>query len=140
MSPGALAVSVLALLGALAHPSHTSTAELTARGDSIHVTIRLFADDLAGTGDLSTYVAGRFRVVDARGAPIALEWAGAKRSGDVLVVRLGGRAPGGLSGAKVRHELLMERFADQVNLVRATYGGRTRTLVFVHGDGPRTLP
>ena len=140
MSPGALLAPLLALLTAVAHPSHTSTAELVARGDSVHVAIRIFADDLAGTGDPRTYVAERFAIVDGRGAPLSLEWTGSKRSGDVLVVRLRGRTRGGLSGAAVRHELLMERFPDQVNVVRARYAGRTATLVYLRGAGPKTLP
>ena len=140
MSLAALLLSLGIVLAGAGHPTHTSTARLTARGDSIHVAIRLFADDLAGTGDLRAYVGERFAIRDARGEPVALHWAGSKRSGDELVVRLSGAVAGGLRGAVVRHELLMERFADQVNLVRATYGGRTATLVFVRGDRPKGLP
>jgi len=60
--------------------------------------------------------------------------------GDVLVVRLKGLVPGGLPGARVRHELLTERFTDQVNLVRVRYADRVATLIFVRGDRPKTLP
>jgi hypothetical protein len=140
VSAGVFVVSALTLLAALAHPSHTSTAELVARGDSIHVAIRLFADDLIGAGDLRAYVRRHFGMTDAAGTPVPLGWAGARRAGDEVFVRLAGRSSSGLSGAVVRHELLMERFADQVNLVRATYGGRTRTLVYLRGEGPKALP
>jgi hypothetical protein len=140
VSPAVKLALLVALLAAGAHPSHTSTAELVGRDDSVRVAIRIFADDLAGTGDLRAYVAERFAITDARGVPVPLEWAGSKRSGDVIVVRLGGRMPGGLSGAVVRHQLLMERFADQVNLVRARYAGHAVTLVFTRGDPPKALP
>jgi hypothetical protein len=135
-----LLAPLLTVLVAAAHPSHTSTAELVARADSVQVAIRLFTDDLAGTGDLRSYVAERFAIVDGRGAPVALEWIGSRRVRDVVVVRLRGRTPAGLAGATVRHELLMERFADQVNVVRAKFGGRSTTLVFVRGDAPKALP
>lgn len=135
-----LLAPLLALVVAASHPTHTSTAELAVRGDSVHLAIRIFADDLAGTGDLRTYVADHFDIVDAAGAAVALEWRGARHAGSVVTARLSGAAPGGLRGAVVRHELLMERFVDQVNFVRASVSGRTTTLVFVHGDGPKALP
>lgn len=136
----ALLAHLLALVPGGAHPSHTSSAELEARRDSVLVTIRMFADDLAGTGDLKTYVGERFGIMDRRGAPVRLEWSGSEPVGDVIVVRLKGLLPGGFPGAMVRHELLTERFTDQVNLVRARYADRVATLIYVPGDRPKTLP
>jgi hypothetical protein len=130
----------LALVALALHPSHTSSAEVVARDDSVRVTLRAFADDLAGVGDLRNYVGARFSIVDARGAPVVLRWHGAERVGDVLQVRLAGALRNGLRGARVQHELLAERFEDQVNLVRAAYGGRVATLIFVPGDPPKPLP
>ncbi len=141
MVAGGLPLLLLGLLAApVEHPTHTSAAEVIARGDSVLVAIRIFADDLAGTGDLRRYVARRFGIVDGKGTPVRLEWAGSEPTDDVLVVRLRGRAQAGLSRAVIRHQILTERFTDQVNLVRATYGGRTATLVFVGGEGPKALP
>jgi hypothetical protein len=136
----ALVAHLLALVAGVPHPSHTSSAELVARQDSVLVTIRMFADDLAGTGDLKIYVGERFGIADRRGTPVRLEWFGSEPVGDVLVVRLKGLVPGGLPGARVRHELLTERFTDQVNLVRVRYADRVATLIFVRGDRPKTLP
>jgi hypothetical protein len=136
----ALLAHLLAVVAGVSHPSHTSSAELVARGDSVLVTIRMFADDLAGAGDLKIYVGERFGITDPRGAPVPLEWSGSEPVSDVLVVRLRGLVPGGLHGAMVRHELLTERFNDQVNLVRARYGDRAVTLIYVRGDRPKVLP
>jgi hypothetical protein len=136
----ALLAHLLAVVAGVPHPSHTSSAELVARRDSVLVTIRMFADDLAGTGDLKVYVGERFGIRDQRGAPVRLEWSGSEPVGDVLLVRLRGLVPGGLPGATVRHELLTERFNDQVNLVRARYADRVATLIYVRGDRPKTLP
>ncbi|HEX6668812.1 MAG TPA: hypothetical protein VF061_04610, partial [Gemmatimonadales bacterium] len=96
MSARMLLAPLLTVLVAAAHPSHTSTAELVARADSVQVAIRPFTDNLAGTGDLRSYVAERFAIVDGRGAPVALEWIGSRRVRDVVVVRLRGRTPAGL--------------------------------------------
>ena len=136
----ALLAHLLVLVVAAPHPSHTSSAELVGRRDSVLVTIRMFADDLAGTGDLKIYVGEHFSIADRRGAPVRLEWTGSEPVGDVLVVRLRGLVPGGLPGATVRHELLTERFTDQVNLVRASYADRVATLIYIRGDRPKTLP
>jgi hypothetical protein len=123
-----------------AHPAHTSSAELVQRDDSVRVAIRVFADDIAEAGALLPYLKERFGLEDARGKPIVLLGEGAVREGDVLVIRLRGRVPAGLAGARLRNGVLTDRFADQVNVVRAAYGGRTATLIFTRGDGPKALP
>jgi hypothetical protein len=58
----------------------------------------------------------------------------------VLVLTLSAPAPAGLSGARIWHGVLAERFGDQVNIVQARYGGRSATLLFTAGDGPKPLP
>ena len=58
----------------------------------------------------------------------------------MLLLRLRGEAPAGLAGARVRHSVLCERFDDQVNIVRATYAGRSASLLFTRGDGAKALP
>ncbi len=115
------------------------------------VVIRLFADDIRGvvgarsgqkpTGAaLRSYLTDRFVVHDRSGAHIALAWDDGLIHGDVLTVRSRTRVAGGLAGARVMNRVLTEQFADQVNVVRATYGGRSATLIFTRGDGPKALP
>jgi hypothetical protein len=145
------AVALAAALPAR-HPLHTSVAEIRQEPGGAAVTIRVYQDDIGaavpgtaapgGTADsaLAGYVGGGFRMADRSGRPVALRWLGAERSGEVLVIRLQAAIPGGLAGAGVSHALLAERFADQVNVVRAFYGGRTATLLFVPGDPPKPLP
>jgi hypothetical protein len=130
----------MVVLSAARHPTHTSSAELTCPGDSVRVTIRVFADDASEAGPLRRQVQDRFRIVDRNGRAIRLTWMGAEPAGDVVHIRLEGTAPGGLSGATVANQILTERFADQVNLVRATCGRRAATLIFTRGDGPKALP
>lgn len=137
-----------------AHPMHTAVAELEqvdARGATV-VQLRLFADDLIGAvpasagprsqadSAIARYLRGSFAIADRSGRPVRLIWDGAERSGDVVLLRLRGRVPGGLAGARVTSLMLCERFADQVNVVRATYEGRAETMLFTRGEQSKTLP
>lgn len=126
--------------GLPAHPTHTSAAELVLQADSVSVVIRAFADDIASAGEVAPYLEERFALEDRRGRRVPLRCERPTREGDIMVIRLGGRVPGGLGGVRVRNGILTERFADQVNVVRAVYAGRTATLIFTRGDGPKALP
>lgn len=140
----------LALTGS--HPTHTSAAELSQEpGGTVSVVIRLFADDIGETvgappgqkpgGEaLRSYLADRLVILDRSGTRVVLAWDDGMIRGDVLTLRSRTRVGSELSGAKVTNRVLTERFADQVNVVRATYAGRSATLIFTRGDGPKALP
>jgi hypothetical protein len=146
---GGVALAALLLTGR--HPMHTSTAELRQEQPhgAVSVTVRLFLDDLQGAvpgagqvgtdSALAAYVRSRFVLADPGGRPAALRFTDAAPAGDVIVVRLVSEEVE-LSGARVSHALLSERFADQVNVVRATYAGRNATLLFLPGDAVKRLP
>ena len=142
MVSGGWLIAALAVLLAPAsrHPMHTSSAELVHEADSVRVVIRVFADDIAAVGAVRPYLGERFGIVDRSGQTVRLEWAGSEVVGDVLTIRMRGRVAGGLSGARVNDRVLTDRFADQVNVVRAAYAGRAATLIFTRGDGPKPLP
>lgn len=148
------ALLALALAGGRAHPMHTAVAELTQVDAAGHATIqvRVYADDIqaavAATGvavsevadsALARYLRGTFALADRTGRPVRLAWAGAERTGDVILLRLRAEVPGGLAGARVTGLMLCERFEDQVNVVRATYAGRTTTLLFTRGEASKVL-
>jgi uncharacterized protein DUF6702 len=135
-----IAAMAVLLAPASRHPMHTSSAELVHEADSVRVVIRVFADDIAAVGAVRPYLGERFVIVDRSGQTVRLEWAGAEVVGDVLTIRMRGRVAGGLSGARVNDRVLTDRFADQVNVVRAAYDGRAATLIFTRGDGPKPLP
>jgi hypothetical protein len=141
VSGGWLLAALWVLLAPVSrHPMHTSSAELMYERDSVRVAIRVFADDIAAVGAVRPYLGERFGIVDRRGQAVRLEWAGSEVAGDVLTVRMRGRVAGGLSGAEVSNRVLTDRFADQVNVVRAAYDRRAVTLIFTRGDGPKALP
>lgn len=150
---GRLALLVWALWPAGAHPMHTAVAELAQEDASgaTAVQIRVFADDfqaavplpadpVAADSAMARYLRGTFALADPTGRQVRLAWAGAQRSGDVILLRLRGVVPGGLAGARVTSLMLCERFEDEVNVVRAAYGGRTETLLFTRGESSKALP
>jgi hypothetical protein len=132
------------------HPMHTSVAEVRQAAGRVEVTIRIFPDDLAAAvprapgadadSALASYVLPRFAVAGRDGRAIGLRWIGMERVGDVVRLQLEGDVESGLDGATISHGLLLERFPDQVNVVRAIYGGHTATLIFVPGDAAKRLP
>jgi hypothetical protein len=148
-----IALLALALTDGWAHPMHTAVAEVVqedARGAAM-VRIRVFADDLesalplpadaaAADSAMARYLRGTFALADRLGRPVRLAWAGAERTGDVILLRLRGEVPGGLPGARVTSLVLCERFPDQVNIVRAVYRGRATTLLFTRGEAAKSLP
>jgi hypothetical protein len=152
---GALAavLLVLAVPHRRAHPMHTAVAEVVqqdAAGAS-SVQIRVFADDwlaavplpadpVAADSAIARYLRGTFALADRRGRPVRLTWRGAQRTGDVVLLRLWGEVPGGLRGARITSLVLCDRFEDQVNIVRATYGGGSATLLFTRGEASKPLP
>jgi hypothetical protein len=156
----ALAVLVLlvpAVRAAFAHPLHTTLTRLSYDASTrvLSVSVRVFADDFgaavmgrAGAAGAAAppdsamrrYVAGRFALVSARGTSVPLGWCGMRRDGEALFLCLRAMDQPTPSGARMRNALLAELFADQVNIVQASYGGTTRTMLFTPRDPTKLLP
>ena len=145
-----------------AHPLHTSLAEIVYNpaAKEIRISIRVFVDDLtrASTayaaahsrmrvsslplisgGAIIEYVRASFIVVDRGGHPLALTACGNKPVGDLMWVCLRSAAPGGPVGLRVTHKVLFDLYADQINIVQASYGGKKVSLLFTRGDGFKRL-
>src|SRR3954464_5813017 len=136
-----------------AHPLHSTLveSEYQSERESVVIRVRAFSDDLTAAvavasessvahSALSGYVRGTLALTDNAGRPVPLRWQGAQQTGDMMLLQLRAKLEGGLSHAGVLSALLWERFPDQVNIVRASYGGRTETLLFTRGDPAKTLP
>ena len=148
-----IALLALALAGGRTHPMHTAVTQVVqedASGRTV-IEVRVYADDLqaalapaasqeSADSSMTRYLRATFALADRAGRPVRLEWAGAERTGDVVLLRLRGVVPGGLAGARVTSLVLCERFEDQVNVVRATYARRTTTLLFTRGETAKLLP
>ncbi|HUR95190.1 MAG TPA: DUF6702 family protein [Gemmatimonadales bacterium] len=143
----------LSLGAGRAHPMHTTVTELDQpdRAGTATIRVRVFADDFeaavalpadpaAADTAMARYLRGTLALADRTGRPVRLTWAGAERSGDVVLLRLTGYVPAGLAGARIASLVLCERFADQINIVRATYDGRVATLLFTRGEVSKALP
>lgn len=155
----ACALSCVAFTAALAHPLHTTLAELStvAGTRALLVSLRVFADDFsrAVTGGANgrpaavppmpsdsamfRYVRDRFAVISANGQPARLEWCGARRVNETLLLCLRTPTAWPLSGARVRSALMNDMFSDQVNMVQVNEDGRRRMLLFTSRDGPKAL-
>ena len=121
-------------------PRGTTTVQIKVFADDLHAAVALPADAGAADSALARYLRGSFALADRNGRPVRLAWAGAERTGDVVLLRLRGEVPGGLAGARVTSLVLCERFEDEVNVVRASYAGRTETLLFTRGESSKALP
>ncbi len=136
-----------------AHPMHTTVSEIAwnrASGQT-RLRVRGFADDLGAAaanaeGGASSdsaaprYVLSRLTICDGSGRAVAIVTEAVEHRGDAVVVLLSGMLPRGLHDVRIGNRLLVERFADQINIVRVTGDGRALSLLFTRGDGPKALP
>jgi hypothetical protein len=141
-----------------AHPIHTTLSEIsTVTGGAVRVLVRTFADDFSTAVSRFTrtparadhavtdaaagrYVAAAFTLTDARGRPLPLTLVAQRRTGDVVWLELTANVAS-LAGTRVRNAMLFDVHPDQVNIVKATYGGTTGyTTLFSRGDAAKALP
>lgn len=140
-----LTVELLLALAAARHPIHASSAVITAPPGAAmaEIVLRAFADDFPpGTrsAQITRYLADRFTITDRAGRRIPLRLNSARVDGPTIVTVLTAAIPAGLAGARIWHGVLSERFPDQVNIVRAHYGGRVASLLFTATDSAKSLP
>ena len=139
-----------------AHPLHTTLVQLTydERAHVLEGSIRVFAGDLAAAvakhGGAKTpdddrvtdaaafaYVSSTLRFTDAAHRPVALQWCGSRRAGDVLwlCVRAASSAPP--TALELSDQMLCELFDDQINIVQAVSGEKHASMLFTKGDGAK---
>jgi len=154
----ALILSLVAARSASAHPLHTTVTELRLAPDgALTLSIRTFSDDFSAAVAKATgssvsrdhtvsddaaarYVSGALELM-VGGSRVALQLVSQRRDGDVTLLELRAAHPcASLSGARVVNRMLMEFHGDQVNLLKASYAGRTFTTLFAQGAPPKTLP
>jgi hypothetical protein len=84
------------------------------------------------------YVRATLVLRDSGGRAIAAAQCTTQRQGDVTWIRFAASTPTA-RGLRLSNTLLVELFADQINIVQASIPGRARTLLFTRGDGPKPL-
>jgi hypothetical protein len=139
-----------------AHPLHTTLTTVDWRADrrQLQVAVRVFSQDLGLAVTRSRnaalrndavpdstacrYALGMLTIRDAAGRPLGPAGCTAQRAADLTWIRLEIPAPEP-AGLSVLSTFLFELFPDQINIVQATLPGRTRTILFTRGDGPKPL-
>lgn len=129
------------LMATAPHPIHTTVLDLTweERARTVHGVLRIFEDDLLAASSrvgVSAYVLQHVELT-AGGRPIALETCGERRSADAVLICLRGAAQDSRSW-RIRNTLLMDRFDDQVNIVRIEKNGAS-TLLLTRASSARTV-
>jgi len=136
---------------AAAHPLHTTMAEVSidrAR-NTLRIVVRVFADDFgtavnfggtSGPWDAraAAYLARAISAIDETRRPLAMRDCGTRRQGDLLWL-CAEATVGPARRLALRDQMLCELFADQVNVVRVTDGGMTKSLLFTRGDRDKPI-
>ena len=145
----ALVAAAAAMFGASygvaeAHDIHTTVLQLTwaPKGAALSGTLRIFADDLSNAARAAkvTPQAYVLRGLQLRvsGAAVPLALCGEQRIGDAVLICVRG-AWHGAGSMRLKNTLLLERYADQVNIVRVE-AARVVTLLFTSGASERAVP
>ena len=129
---------MIALLFAItllrAHPIHTTVLELrwNASTATLEGTLRVFEEDLRAAA-LAAHLTPMDYVlrsvgVESGGRAAGLVNCGERRAADAVLVCLRATVKD-LRGIRVRNDILLDRYADQVNIVRLERGGTTTILL-----------
>jgi hypothetical protein len=150
--PVAIALIAIPAAPLVAHPIHTSLAELVydPSAKEIRISLRVYVDDLtkasasysrgaSADSAMISYARAYFGVVDRNGKLVSLASCGEKLVGDLMWLCFRGPARTGPSGFSVAHKVLFDLYSDQINLVQASYNGRKVSLLFTKGDGFKRL-
>lgn len=143
---------------ALAHPLHTSLAELSydSRSGLLAVSLRVFVDDFSKASSqrrqqlvsrggssnqspLVDYALASFEITDASGRRVVLQSCGSRRVDDLMWLCFKGSVPRGTQKLSVASSILFDMYRDQINIVKATVDKRTSSLLFTPGDGAKLL-
>jgi hypothetical protein len=154
-----LCVTALALhpREANAHPLHTTLVQLTfdERAHVLVGSIRVFAGDFAAAAakhggarapddDRVTdsaafaYVSSTFRLTDAAGRPVVLQWCGSRRTNDLLWLCVRAASTSSPRALELSDQMLCELFDDQINIVQAVSGEKHASSLFTKGDGAKS--
>ncbi len=155
---GLLTILVGSPRTAAAHPLHTAVTELRLESDgALSLRVRTFADDFSAAvaratrtavlpnHQVSDAAAARYvaSVVTLQVAGVAVGWrlVAQRRDGDVTWLEFRAeRSWPSLRDARFVNRMLMEFHADQVNVLKAQYDGRSFTTLFSRGEGAKALP
>jgi len=159
-----LVLSPLIVSSTPVHKFHVSVSqvEYDRAKQTARIMIRVFADDLQAavsrhvgrdlkiqgapigndreiSGLIHSYVRDCLELRTRDGREVRLGWAGLEATPDVIWLYVEGRAPGGLTGARLRNRLFCELFEDQVNIVNTVHQQKTIGVMFEPKDDFKVL-
>lgn len=148
----ALFLLVGSLLAFTLHPFHTSLTQIQydTKSQAFEISFRIFTDDLEtaltkeNNGStvhlqdqkhdrlIEKYIRKQFIIADAQRKPKVLTYIGYEPEGDAqwIYFEIPGQSPDALKNVVIKHTLLMDLFADQVNLVNLQSSQQKKTIVF----------
>jgi hypothetical protein len=155
----AAAASIASARAIRAHGFHAAftVIEQNPRSGALEIIHRIFAADLdlvlaARTGRtglvaatpeaeklIDDYIRDTFSLKTGEGRSLRLDWVGLKVEVDTVFAYQEVPAPGALTGLTVDNRMLVETHPGQINTVNVSVGGRTKTVVFMSGDGPQSV-
>lgn len=142
---------VVSISGAQAHPYHVSIAELryNPKNQMLEIALKVFTDDLEKTlsetakkpvtlsqntevkNQLAAYLMKAFQVENAQKQVLPQRFIGFETEADAQWLYL--EIPVNLESLKqikLRNQILLETYSDQMNLVNLTINGQKKTLIF----------
>ncbi|MEO8448161.1 MAG: DUF6702 family protein [Gemmatimonadota bacterium] len=138
-------LGVAVSVAAASHPLHTSVTTVTQTAGSTRadVSVRVFLDDFPPGRDsaaIGAYLDRALIFTTEAGRRLALTFTAQRSEGSVLLLQAELQAPASLRGVRITNRLVVERFADQLNVVKVQSGGRATTLLFLSSDGAKEIP
>ncbi|WP_400193811.1 DUF6702 family protein [Hymenobacter sp. B81] len=155
------AALLLLSLAAWAHAYHASIMELRVNPDKqqLEISLKVFTDDLekalsegqprpvsleqspAGTVQplLAAYLRQRIGFTGKPGEALPLSYLGMQRENDAHWLFCTVKLPRPLRGVQLQHRLLLEHFADQMNIVNLEAGGKKQSALFRDGHDTQLL-
>jgi hypothetical protein len=88
---------------------------------------------------IARYVRQSIELRDPAGRRLPIAWDSVRREGDITLLSFHTTSAGGVRGVTVRQVMQMELYDDQVNVLQARFAGRSVSLLFLPGDGPKEL-
>lgn len=141
----ALQLGIAAAIVTARHPLHSSVTTVTQGAGAVRadVRVRVFADDFPPGRDtvaIRRYLDQALVFTTETGRRLPLRLRAQRIDGSALLLEADLDAPGGLRGVRVLNRLVTDRFADQINVLKAAYGGQSATLLFLATDGAKPIP
>src|SRR6476661_6948223 len=158
--PGFVVLLLLALTAQALHAYHGTLTELRYNSEkrSLELSIKVYTDDFekalsqgqakpvalseAGPRPMvltAAYLRRTLELKTTAGAPLTVQFLGMQPEKDGYWLYCKAPAPAGLAGVQLRQAMLLEVFADEVNIVNVDAGSKKQSALFRSGHEQETV-